>query len=430
MLTTDQVSKDPNHNLSKRKDMNNNGIPIHCACDKTVSTDTLIPNPRNPNKHSDRQISMLARIIKNTGWRNPITVSERSGFVIKGHARLSAAKLLREELVPVDMQPYENEAQEWQDMIADNQIAELAEMDKGELKLLIDDMPKLDVELIGFRPEELEKMFRTKETREGSPDELMDVSSELPGAQSLKPDMYFPSEAAYGIPAFRADMLAPIPEPIKIWAGKEASEPSEHYLYVLGNSSIRELDLTKCVLAFYTEDAKFDMAWINPVDFVSKLLNRKISIAVSPNFSLWGEMPEAVKIYNTYRSRWCGRYFQEAGIKLIPDVNFFDQRSFEYAFAGIPKNPPAISFQLQNATSNEDDKFRARQGVEEAIRRIEPESALFYVGDNGELLVSECQLNGVRPIIVNNWIMTRRATFEKIVGPKKRLKRSPPVHTY
>jgi ParB-like chromosome segregation protein Spo0J len=79
---------------------------IYCAHDELVEVDSLIENPRNPNKHPQKQLEMLAKIIKNQGWRNPITVSNRSGFIVKGHGRLQAAKLAGLAVVPVDRQDY------------------------------------------------------------------------------------------------------------------------------------------------------------------------------------------------------------------------------------------------------------------------------------------------------------------------------------
>jgi ParB-like chromosome segregation protein Spo0J len=106
-----------------------NGIAVMCAYDKLVDIVDVIPNPRNPQKHTDRQIALLARVIKSQGWRVPITVSKRSGFVVRGHGRLMAAQKLGAQYVPVDYQDYENEAQEWADLVADNRIPKLAETD-------------------------------------------------------------------------------------------------------------------------------------------------------------------------------------------------------------------------------------------------------------------------------------------------------------
>ena len=67
------------------------GVPVYCAHDAVVDPATLVPNVKNPNQHPDNQIQLLGRIIRQTGWRQPITVSTRSGFIVKGHGRLSAA---------------------------------------------------------------------------------------------------------------------------------------------------------------------------------------------------------------------------------------------------------------------------------------------------------------------------------------------------
>jgi len=125
---------------------------IKCAHDKIVSVDSLIANPRNPNKHPDRQIEMLAKIIAHQGQRSPVVVSNRSGFIVKGHGRLQAIISLGWPDIAVDYQDYDSEAQEFQDMVADNKIAELADHDnlfmiEGMRELELDDS---DFDLLGL----------------------------------------------------------------------------------------------------------------------------------------------------------------------------------------------------------------------------------------------------------------------------------------
>ena len=140
---------------------------IHCAHDRLVDVTELVPNPRNPNKHGDKQVALLAKIIRHQGWRAPITISTRSGFIVTGHGRLQAALLLQVEKVPVDEQDFASEADEWAHVIADNRIAELAETDDALLKELLAELDgKLDMDLSGFDAVELERVvnsFRTEE---------------------------------------------------------------------------------------------------------------------------------------------------------------------------------------------------------------------------------------------------------------------------
>lgn len=135
---------------------------IRCSYKELRDPATLIPHPRNPNKHGARQIDMLGRIIRHQGWRNPIVVSARSGFVVAGHGRLQAALQLGAAEVPVDVQEFATEADEWAHLVADNRIAELADMDTGSLEGLLKDLGDVedfDLELTGFDSNELDRML-------------------------------------------------------------------------------------------------------------------------------------------------------------------------------------------------------------------------------------------------------------------------------
>ena len=156
------------------------GVKVHCAFEKAVDVVDLVEHPRNPNKHSDKQIALLAKIIRNQGWRNPIVVSADSGFIVAGHGRLMAAKVLNVEQVPVDYQPFDNEAEEYAHLIADNRIAELAEADKSELAKLVRELEdKIDLDLTGFDAPSLEELLATKEEKQVDAEPKTDKAAEL-----------------------------------------------------------------------------------------------------------------------------------------------------------------------------------------------------------------------------------------------------------
>lgn len=136
-------------------------MEIKCSYRKLLPIEDLVPHPRNPNRHSEKQIALLAKILKSSGFRSPIVISKRSGFIVKGHGRLESAKLAGFHQVPVDEQEYETEAEEYSDMIADNRIAELSELDNTTLKDLIEELDDgtNDLELTGYSDEDLEKLM-------------------------------------------------------------------------------------------------------------------------------------------------------------------------------------------------------------------------------------------------------------------------------
>jgi hypothetical protein len=142
-------------------------VTVHCAHTALVHPGSLQPNPDNPNRHSAHQIQILAAIIQEQGWRAPITISKRSGLIVRGHGRLEAALLMGCEKVPVDEQDYASEAEELADLLADNRLSELAELDEGDLKRVIERLrgadPSFDVELTGFMEDEIAKLFNAED---------------------------------------------------------------------------------------------------------------------------------------------------------------------------------------------------------------------------------------------------------------------------
>jgi len=164
------------------------GLSVHCAFDEIADIETLVGNPRNPNRHSDEQLRLLSKIIKHQGWRAPITISNRSGFIVRGHGRLAAAKLLGVDLVPVDRQDYGSEAEEWADLVADNRLSELNEMDGTALKDILQELDTgmldvlgADLELTGYTDQALAELMSQFEPEE----EPQEVEAPEPPAQPV-----------------------------------------------------------------------------------------------------------------------------------------------------------------------------------------------------------------------------------------------------
>lgn len=127
--------------------------PIKCLHTEVWALDRLVEHPKNPNTHPQGQIELLAKILVTQGWRNPIVVSRLSGFIVKGHGRLAAARLAGLTEAPVELQSYPTPAAEVADLVADNRIAELAEIDFNALSGLLEELrtgPDFDLLLTGF----------------------------------------------------------------------------------------------------------------------------------------------------------------------------------------------------------------------------------------------------------------------------------------
>ena len=140
-------------------------MDIKCAYTEIVDIDLITPNPLNPNKHNEKQINLLAKIIAHTGIRHPLIISKRSSFLNCGHGRLMAFKKNGYTKVPVDYQDFNNEADEYANMVADNKSAALAEHDDAfmiETIQLNDDLKEMDFDLLGMPDFELPTDVETR----------------------------------------------------------------------------------------------------------------------------------------------------------------------------------------------------------------------------------------------------------------------------
>lgn len=156
-------------------------MKVNCSYTKLVPVEELVKHPKNPNTHTPKQIELLAKIIKAQGFRQPIVVSKRSGFIIKGHGRLESAILAGLQEVPVDIQDYKSEAEEYADMIADNRIAELSQMNSDVLIDLIEELEDVDfdLDLTGFEEYDIDQLMKDVSDEEEGNKEDIDYTKKI-----------------------------------------------------------------------------------------------------------------------------------------------------------------------------------------------------------------------------------------------------------
>ena len=67
---------------------------------------------------------------------------------------------------------------------------------------------------------------------------------------------------------------------------------------------------------FFIDDYKYEAVWNQPNKYINKLSQYKQ--VLSPDFSLYTNMPMALQVYNTFRRRWCSAFWQAHGLTVIP----------------------------------------------------------------------------------------------------------------
>lgn len=91
------------------------------------------------------------------------------------------------------------------------------------------------------------------------------------------------------------------------------------------------------IVHFFMDDYKFETIWLRPQRYIEKL--SQFRAVIGPDFSKYTDFPKAARIFNHYRNQWTARYWQEAGVKIIPNIQFGfddDRESFDFCLDGVP----------------------------------------------------------------------------------------------
>jgi hypothetical protein len=139
---------------------------------KIVPIESIIPNPKNPNKHDESQIDRLCKLFEFQGFRQPLIISNRTGFLVCGHGRLMAAQKLKVKELPVIFQDFLSEAQEYAFLVSDNEIARWSEFDKIKAYEDLKEIDLGDFELLGFEK-------NPYEIKELNSEEISDFKQEI-----------------------------------------------------------------------------------------------------------------------------------------------------------------------------------------------------------------------------------------------------------
>lgn len=139
---------------------------------------------------------------------------------------------------------------------------------------------------------------------------------------------------------------------------------------------------------FFLDDYQFERLWKTPDRYLSMLYDFKY--VMSPDFSTYTDFPKIIQIYNHYRKHWIGAYLQENGIDVIPTISWSTPDSYEWCFDGEPEGG-TVAVSSVGTQKNKKTKELFILGYKEMVRRLQPETIIFY-GNVPE----ECTENIVR----------------------------------
>lgn len=123
---------------------------------KMIPIDALIPYANNAKKHTAKQLKRIRASLREFGFVAPVIVDEENN-IIAGHGRVEAARAEGMAQVPCVLAGSLTQAQRKAYILADNRLSEMAEWDPETLKIELEGLAelKVDLGLVGFDPEGL-----------------------------------------------------------------------------------------------------------------------------------------------------------------------------------------------------------------------------------------------------------------------------------
>ena len=154
---------------------------------------------------------------------------------------------------------------------------------------------------------------------------------------------------------------------------------------------------------FFIDDYQFERCWNNPSEYLEIL--KEYDCVLTPDFSLYLDMALPVKVWNVYRSRLLGQYWQKNGLKVIPTMQWADEDTFDFCFEGIPeKSIVAIS---TIGVKREETSYNVfAKGMDKMIEVIKPKTILWYGGK-----VDYEVKKGIDVIYFDNEVTERMKTY-------------------
>lgn len=310
--------------------------------------DELKPYENNP-RINDEAVDYVANSIAEFGFKVPIVI-DKNDVIVAGHTRYKASQQLGLNEIPCIVADDLNDEQIKAYRLADNKVSEKARWDYDLLETELSDILNIDMELFDF------EIFDDS----GLSDLTYKENERHRTADAYNLSEFNPkrAEGYYDMPILKACNFTPT--------------DLIGFNYMLSSSN------KDCGIHFYVDDYQFERIWNQPYEYINRL--DEYECVLTPDFSLYTEMPMAMKIWNVYRSRLIGQILQDNGMKVIPTVSWCEEDTFDFCFDGLPHNA-TLSISTIGIKQSEEAFRLWKNGVDEMIKRLSPKKLLIYGGE-------------------------------------------------
>ena len=318
----------------------------------SVLIDEIIPYAKNA-RHNEKAVPVVADSIREFGLRGQIVLESREHpVIVTGHTRVAACKSLGWTEIPDENIAYCDGLTDEQIRafrIADNKTGEVATWNRTLLQHEVKGIKKLDMSRFGCE-------FKAKNLTYGAERLRTDRAYNLDLVNRYDCD-------GGGFPALDGVDARPR-ELIGFNYAKSTEAKAKR-----GNGC-----------HFFIDDYQFERVWASPDRYLDVL--KPFGCVLTPDFSLYMDMPAPMQAWNRYRSQALGRYWQGNGLTVVPTLSWAQADSYTFCFEGVPRHS-TVATSTGGVKGDADALAVWMDGMREAMRRIEPSRVLLYGGDVG-----------------------------------------------
>lgn len=315
---------------------------------RNMRIDDIIPYKRNA-RNNERAIPAVAASIKEFGLRGTIGLeSPDNPVIVFGHTRVQACKQLGWEEIPDSNIEYCNDLTPDQIKafrIADNKTGDIATYNKAMLREEVRSLGEFDMSRFGID-------FKSK---------LLNY-----GSERLKTDR------AYNLHLINRENCTAQGMPKLSAPGRVSVKGFVSFNYAKSMSA-NEKRGKAC--HFFIDDYQFERIWTRPEHYLSVLKGFKC--VLTPDFSLYLDMPDAMQRWNRYRSQALGAYWQAQGLCVVPTLSWAQPESYSFCFDGIPKRS-IVTVSTVGIKKNKDALAIWADGMKRALKDLQPREVWLY----------------------------------------------------
>lgn len=322
---------------------------------ETVKVKDLVEYEGNAKLHPQDQIDKIKKSILEFGNNDPIAIDENN-IIIEGHGRLKALTQLGYDEAEAIRLSHLTEEQKRAYILVHNKL----NLDTG-----------FDADLLGS---ELDNILSVDMTEFGFDlsDEISDFNLEIDGPEEEEKEFHRETT----INQYNLDLF----DPAKTEGRFEMPvlDPVDHvpkrlqgFNYVLNKPD------HEAGVHFFLDDYQFERIWQRPEFYIEKL--GEFDCVLTPDFSLYIDMPVAMQVWNVYRSRLIGQIMQRYGYTVIPTVSWAYSDSFFFCFDGLPEGA-TLAVSTIGVKQNEEQLEIWRDGMNVMIELLKPKRLLVYGG--------------------------------------------------